>query len=499
MSRCGMIALLIGLLIALAALAALAGCEDADFWSAMSGAPGGPSAFALAEAPGAGDAAAATRPARRGDALASPAATQAAATAPGGKLTLAQCVQIALESNPRTAASWRACRAAAAGVGRAKAAYLPSASLAAGASRGREADGGDGNPAARNTFDAAFGVRWVVLDGGSRQAAVQAAEAEALAAGFRHNTALQDVAVAVEEAYYELVAARRLLAVAQETVNQRRWHVAMAEARHRSGLVARSDVLKAQTEKAEADLALVRGENAARIARGRLAGAMGLKVSGPLDVEEPPDALPPHELADVDRLLDEAAGSRPELGAALAEVRAQRAAVRAAEARYWPTVVATGRYGWSDQAFPPSREDWSAGLALEGTLFTAFQRAYELRQAKEDLARALAERQGLLRGVEMEVWTAYWRLIESGQAIDAAGRYLASAEESARVAEGEYKNGTGSMIGLLDAQTARTAARTRLVQARLDWYTALAHLERAVGRSLAGAARVAPASRKAAP
>ena len=52
------------------------------------------------------------------------------------------------------------------------------------------------------------------------------------------------------------------------------------------------------------------------------------------------------------------------------------------------------------------------------------------------------------------------------------------------MAEGEYKNGTGSIIGMIDAQTQRTVARDRLIQARLDWRTAVARLERAVGRSL---------------
>ena len=94
----------------------------------------------------------------------------------------------------------------------------------------------------------------------------------------------------------------------------------------------------------------------------------------------------------------------------------------------------------------------------------------------------------------MEVWTAYWQTIEAGEAIEAAKRFVASAEESARVAEGEYKNGTGTIIGLIDAQTARTAAQDRLIQARLDWRTAMARFERAVGRSLAQ--RAEPVAKK---
>jgi len=99
------------------------------------------------------------------------------------------------------------------------------------------------------------------------------------------------------------------------------------------------------------------------------------------------------------------------------------------------------------------------------------------------LAGTVAEHEKLLRGVELEVWTAYSQLVEAGPAIEAARALVTSAEESARVAEGEYKNGTGSIIEIIDAQTARSTANVRLVQARLDWYTAMARLERAVGRT----------------
>ena len=114
-----------------------------------------------------------------------------------------------------------------------------------------------------------------------------------------------------------------------------------------------------------------------------------------------------------------------------------------------------------------------------------FNRDYQLQEAKSELAQAIADYENLLREVELEMWTAYSSVIEASEAIEAAEKFVASAEESARVAEGMYKNGTGSIIELIDAQTARTAARYRLVQAKLDWYTAMARFERAAGRTLA--------------
>jgi len=456
----------------------------------------------------------------------------------GRTLSVAECVVIALEQNPRTAESWEAMKATAAGAGEAKAEYLPSVGFTSSArrsdvpnldSRTDQTSSGSGlsgtgdtsgssdlpstvtqsvissvsksiassvtqaavggsdateDPGPRNRYDVTFGVRWLVFDGGGREARVQEAAAAVLAAGFRHNTVLQDVVLSVEQAYYSLLAARSFEQVAVETVQQRDYQLRLAEARHRVGLVARSDVLKAQAEKAAADLDLVQATNAVRVARGRLVNAMGLRVSANFKVAESPERDRPHELADIESLLSEAANNRPELKTAQALVRLHRARVREAESRYWPSLAVDTSAGWIGRSFPPDLRQWGIGVVLDLPLFTGFDRAYQLRGSETELARAVAEYQIVLREVELEVWTAYWQALEAEESIEAAERFVASAEESARVAEGEYKNGTGSIIGLIDAQTARTVAKDRLIQARLDWRMAKARFEYAVGRSL---------------
>ncbi|MFW5869948.1 MAG: TolC family protein, partial [Planctomycetota bacterium] len=151
---------------------------------------------------------------------------------------------------------------------------------------------------------------------------------------------------------------------------------------------------------------------------------------------------------------------------------------------YWPALAVDTGLGWIGRSFPPDQRQWNIGAAVDLPLFTGFDRNYQLHAGKADLDRALAARRIVLQGVELEVWTAYWQAIEANQAIGAAERFVASAEESARVAQGEYKNGTGTIVNLIDAQTQRTVARDRLIQARLDWRTAVARLERAAGRSV---------------
>lgn len=404
----------------------------------------------------------------------------------GRVLSLAECIKIALERNPETRRAWQHSRSAAAGVGQARSAFLPSADFTAGANRGDSvALDSQQDIGAADTFAAGFGVRYLLFDGGERSAGLKVAGAELLKANFQHNTTLQDVALDVEEAYYQLLAAGELERVAEQTVRQTQYHVDVARARYTNGIVARSDVLKAGTEKADADLQLVRARSRVRISRGQLANAMGLKPSESFEVAKLP--LNPHqrELADAGKLMAEAAERRPELRAILAGVESNRAKIHAANARYWPDITLNTDYGWRDRTFVPDRHEWSLGIGLSLPLFDGFNREYAIRRAKSDLAETTAEYDRLERGVELEVWTAYSQLTEAGQAIEAVRALVASAGETARVTEGEYKNGTASIIEVTDAQTARTTANVRLVQAGLDWYTAMARLERAVGRTLA--------------
>jgi len=403
----------------------------------------------------------------------------------GRTLSLAECILIALQRNPQTRVAWQASRSSAFQVGQERSAYWPQVDLTGTVYRSDILEDRKKGESPRNTANAMFGVRYLLLDGGLRNARVRGAEAELMATNFQHNTVLQDVALAVELAYHQRLAAKALVEVAQENVRRSEYNLELAQARLKTGVSARFDVLTAETEKANADLALVRARSTERIAQGQLAQAMGIHVPEKFDIEDLPQDVHQEELADIEQLLREATQARPELQAALANMAARGADADAAGAEYFPQVSANADYGWRDETFLPSGEEWTVGLALELPLFAGFSRTYRQAQAWSEFGAAAAQYENVLRGVELEVWTAYSRLIEAGEAIEAAKKLVASADESLRVAAGRYQAGAGDIIELVAAQTAQTDAHTQRVRAVLSWYTALARFQRTIGRTLA--------------
>jgi outer membrane protein len=412
----------------------------------------------------------------------------------GRILTLADCIRIGLELNPTTKSTWQAVRSAAARVGEEQSAYFPELDFSTAAYREKlvsfQSLQSNQLPSSDDLYTTAFALKYLLFDGGQRAAKVGGVQADLQTVGFQHNAGLQSMALKVEQAYYTLLAAQSSLQVAEETVRSNESHVRLAQARFDAGLVPRSDVLKAATAKADADLTLVGARDSVRIAEGTLVSTMGLKVSTPVKIAEVPDNEHSHEVEDMNRLLDEAARNRPELLAAASKVKSKQAVIQEAKSQYWPKINASNSYGWIDNAFLPNHDQWAVGVTLEFPLFTGFKREYQVKRAKSDTEQARAEYLNQLRGVELEVWTAYSRLIEADEAIQAAKIYVASADESARLADGEYKAGAGTIIALIDAQTALTSARNRLVLARFTWYTVRAQFEKAIGRSLISNAEI---------
>jgi len=80
-----------------------------------------------------------------------------------------------------------------------------------------------------------------------------------------------------------------------------------------------------------------------------------------------------------------------------------------------------------------------------------------------------------------EVFVSYYRLQTAQQRAVTADDLLQSAEQSAQVAAGRYKEGVGSILDLLTAQTALANARAQRVQSRWAWYTSLAQLAHDAG------------------
>ncbi len=407
-------------------------------------------------------------------------------TKPGTTFSLGQLVDVALRNNPATRESWFAARAAAAEVGTRRAQYFPYAEAIGIISRQKRSEVNNQFNFIQTTYGPSMAVSWLLFNFGAREAEVQEATRILYAADWSHNAAIQDVVLATADGYYRYLNAKAQVVARKANLEEARRNLAAADERHRAGVATIADVLQAKTAASQAELALQVVEGGVQIVRGALATTIGVPATVPVDVGELPEELPLDAVQQtVDQLIDRAVEERPDLAAQRFRVLAAESRIHAAAVDGLPalTLDALGNrtFYYTPGARDPFSTSWAGAITLRIPVFRGFETAYEIQRAREDAEAARASADRTENDVILDVWSSYYGMQTAAQGVRTTRDLLASASQSAEVADGRYRAGVGSILDLLTAQSALADARSQEAQARSLWFLAMAQLAHATG------------------
>ena len=389
-----------------------------------------------------------------------------------------EVVDRSLCQNPKTHEAWANARAQAAQIGLAQASFLPNLDGSAAASRVRN----DGQGASQRS--ASLTLSWLLVDFGARSANLEIARQLLSAASSTLDATVQNVFQSALQAYYNTQAARAAVVAARESEKASRESLSAAEVRYQVGTGTPADRLQAQTAWSQSTLTRLRAEGVVKIAYGTLANVMGMDANAPLKIADIPQVAPDasfeSETRDIDALISEARQRRPDLKAAEAKLSAAQSGVDYARASGQPTLSLGAGPTWLNTDNVSSNGN-SIGLTLSLPIFSGFETTYKVRSAQASAQAASAQRETLAQQVALDVWSAYQSLSTASHTIRTSADLLASAEQSERVALGRYKAGVGSILDVLNAQSALASARLQRIQALLDYHVSRAALAKAVG------------------
>jgi outer membrane protein TolC len=219
-------------------------------------------------------------------------------------------------------------------------------------------------------------------------------------------------------------------------------------------------------------------------AHGSLATAMGLRANTRFEIPNVAAGAPVAVVAaTVDTLINRAIVARPELAESRAQAAALAAEIRVARSAGYPalTLSSTGSYTRGLQGVSTNGRNYSLVLGVQIPIFNGFSREYEVRAARANYEAGLARVESTLQQITLEVFTSYAAVQTSTQRVEAATELLASAQQSAEVAVGRYREGVGTIVDVLLARSALETARAEEIQARWEWRTALAQLAHDTG------------------
>ena len=397
-------------------------------------------------------------------------------------LTLEQAVTLALEHQPSLQGAYGGVRAADASARQARAGFFPSVAFSATDTRtgGTVLVNPSFPPTQRtySSYSAALQGALTLWDFGKTSGRLSQNDFLADAAQGDYASAREIVAVNAEVAYLAFLEARRLVAVDEEALATSARHLAQTRAFFLTGRRPQLDVTKAEVDSLNANVSLIQGRNAFRVAKLQLENAMGVHPRTEYAVVD--SIFVPATYTTLEEARRAALQNRPEIIAAEARVSAARSSVTAAWGQHLPTISASGGYTWNGFAFPLLSR-WNAGLTFTLPIFQgwALDAGVELAEANSQVAQSSLD--VLTEGVLLEVEQEWLAIREASERAVATAKLVQESKENLNLVERQYAAGVATSLDESDARLTLANSEITDIQAQYDYRTAVIRLRRAMG------------------
>jgi outer membrane protein len=379
---------------------------------------------------------------------------------------------------------------------------------------------------------------------GALRAATSQAQFQEVASRLDINRTRNQIVYDVKGAFYNVLRAEALVVVATENLQNSLDRLKDANTRYQVQTVAYFDIVRVQTDVANAQKLVIQARNGVSLNTGFLNSAIGIDVTTPLRVtdrnavEQPPgvpppsvppltprsdvppsgtgngavNAAPPPEAIQPEQvsltaprpdqiisqaltlgpefapLLKEALATRPDVLEADAQITAANRGIQYARRSLLPSLaLSLGYYDIRNSTGNRRINEPEASIAITLPLFDGGLARAREQQARAAVAQAITNKRQAIDVVTLDVQQAYLNLVQARDQVAVANQALAQARQGFQLARVRYnagvaRTGVSPQLEVSDAQAALTQAETNQVNAVYDYNQSRAQLDRAIGR-----------------
>ncbi|MFA5072506.1 MAG: TolC family protein [Nitrospirota bacterium] len=282
--------------------------------------------------------------------------------------------------------------------------------------------------------------------------------------------------------YCNLLEAEKQLQVATEDTRRYEGHKKDAEARFKSGVATRNEVLQADVRLADSRQRQLTADNQRSLRISRINSLLARSLNEPLyPVEIEKNLFPSLTL---DEAWKTALAASPEIKILDAEISGKEEAIKTVRAEYWPNFFLQGGYQYQENPYMVHQHNWSVIAGVNLNLWSGGATSARISMNRGQLQSLKFTREKIMDAVQLDVKNAHLDLESSIQKIDVMKTSVAQAEENLRLQQLRYREGVGTALEVLDAVTLVSTAQTNWWKARYDAVRAEASLWYAMGKEL---------------
>jgi outer membrane protein len=295
-------------------------------------------------------------------------------------------------------------------------------------------------------------------------------------------------------AYYEWLRVKLSVVVAHRQLTQVQATLAQEQALADVQRVSRADLLRVQSQEADAERTLDQLTQLEVLREEQLRLLIGASDAEPLTVGEDirKDVNVPHP-DKLDDLEKHALSKRLEFKGVDLGIAAKESQQAAEQANELPRLSAVGNIDYdrpNQRVFPQVdqfRFTWAAGVALTWTINDLLVSRENAKRIHAETNELRADREGLVRGTRVELLAAQQAVQVALHSLGTTNKGLIAAEESYRVRRELQAADRATALELVDAQTDLTRAQIAALNARIDLRVAMTQLVHALGDDIGSA------------
>ncbi|MGZ3805874.1 MAG: TolC family protein [Pseudobdellovibrionaceae bacterium] len=293
--------------------------------------------------------------------------------------------------------------------------------------------------------------------------------------------------VQVRTLFYRALGSQILVEVSEQNIKTLEGHLRDVNARVRSGVSTRFDVLRTEVQLEDAQTEKVGAESNVAVARARLFEAIGIP-----DDQRPLEGVMPGDFSKMDPAKVQITSvQREDRVALIQDLESHEKLSRAAASHWLPRVSIFGSQEWYNNSnhsiWEPDerfKNAYALGVQFKWNLFDGGASTASQRQA-EISERVTAEKLAQLnQSLPADLEEAKRRLIYNITSYKAKLRSIQKAEEALRLAQGGVRAGTRTNTEVLDAAVDLNRAKAAAVKSQVDAEEALGQVELALGHSI---------------
>ncbi len=334
-------------------------------------------------------------------------------------------------------------------------------------------------------------VNYPLFTGGLRLAKVKQAKAGIEAAQEEVRRTDLQVMYDVNRMYYAVVLAQQLQQIGRDALARLEVTLELTESLYKkgSGRVKKTDYLRNKSTVEGVRTLVASLESNEKLARAALLNTMGLDWDTKIEVTESLLPYQPYR-ANLEELISQAYRFNPDWAKLKAGLAAAQAKITEARSGYLPKVLLTGSLTHIENNYdkgmvtPQNKDNYCVGLMFELPLFQGLLTLNKTKEARAQFNKLEAEQILLREGIALQVKDIFHRLNRTQEQFKASKEAMEAATENRELNERAYQNELVETKDVLEAQIMESFMQAQHFKVLYDHLETKAHLNFVVGQEV---------------